>query len=148
MRTEELFRVFNRCKYDIGVTLISGRQMTIKAGSFQLMTANDILYIESICRLNKFFSQKMLVPVDDEGNDIEMDQLGMHPDDSLPVHMDDEQIAAMLKQNAKKIEEWISGIEDPAELHAIYDVAMKLDLPQSKLKILNSKMPEKDFIEE
>ena len=112
------------------------------------MTANDILYVESICRVNKFFSQKMLVPVDEDGRDIELDQLGMHPDENLPVHMDDKQIEALLKQSAKKIEEYIGGIEDLAELHAIYDVAMKMDLPQSKLKILSARMPEKDFIED
>lgn len=148
MQTEELFKVYNRCKYDIGVSTVNGRSMTIKSGSFQLMTANDILYVESICRANKFFSQKMLVPVDEDGRDIELDQLGMHPDENLPVHMDDKQIEALLKQSAKKIEEYIGGIEDLAELHAIYDVAMTMDLPQSKLKILKAKMPEKDFIEE
>ena len=148
MQTEELLKVYNRCKYDIGIKTINGRSMTIKAGSFQLMTVNDIMYVESICTANKFFSQKMLVPVDDDGNDIEMDQLGLHPDEELPVHMDDKQIEGMLKQSVKKIEEWLSGIEDQAEIHGIYEVAMKMDLPQSKLKILKAKMPEKDFIEE
>lgn len=148
MQTEELFKVFNRCKYDIGVSLLNGRQMSIKAGSFQLMTAGDILYIESICNRNKLFSQKMLVPVGSDGNDIELDQLGMHPEEDLPVHMDDKSIEGMLKMSAKKIEEWISSIEDPAELHGIYEVAMKMDLPQSKLKILSTRMPEKDFIED
>lgn len=148
MQTEELFKVFNRCKYDIGVALLNGRQMSIKAGSFQLMTAGDILYIESICNRNKLFSQKMLVPVDSEGRDIELDQLGMHPEEDVPVHLDDKSIEGMLKMSAKKIEEWIGAIEDPAELHGIYEVAMKMDLPQSKLKILSARMPEKDFIED
>ena len=147
MNTEKYLRVYNRCKYDIGVRTLTGRELLVKAGSFQLMTEDDILFVESICNHQKYFSQKMLVPVDDEGRDIELDQLGVHADESLPVHMSDSEIEDLLKQNVKKIQSVIDGIEDDAELHAIYDVAMKMDLPSSKLKILNARMPEKNFIE-
>ena len=46
---EEMYRVNNRCKHDIGVTLMNGMQYNIKAGSFQMLSAMDIQYIESIC---------------------------------------------------------------------------------------------------
>ena len=148
MQTEEMYRVYNKCKYDIGVVNVDGRQLTIKSGSFQPLTANDILYIESICRANKFFSQKMLVAYDKDGNEINLDQLGLHVDEDVPVHLDDDSIEAKLKQSVKKIEEWIDTIEDPAELHGIYEVAKTMDLPASKLKVLNAKMPNKDFMAE
>ena len=51
------YRVFNRCKYDIGVTLTSGMQVNIRPGMFQLMTDDDIMMIETSCRNKKFFSQ-------------------------------------------------------------------------------------------
>jgi len=63
---EQRYRVVNKCKYDIGVTLPSQQDIVIKGGSFQLLTADDIMYIESICREVKFFSKRMLVPYDAE----------------------------------------------------------------------------------
>lgn len=143
---EQRIRVYNRCKYDIGVTLLSGQNIVINAGSFQLLTANDIIYIESICAVDKYFSQRMLVPVGDDGKDIELESVGLIPDTSVQVHLSDEEVAAMLKQSIKKIEAWISEIDDPVELHSIYEVAKTLDLPASKLKVLSDKMPDKEFL--
>lgn len=56
---EENYRVYNRCKHDIGVSLMNGMQTNIKAGSFKVLTVDDIQYIESICNGTKFFSSKM-----------------------------------------------------------------------------------------
>ena len=145
---EKRLRVYNRCKYDIGVTLINGASIAIRAGSFQLLTVNDILYIESICASAKFFSSKMLVAVDDAGKDVAFEQLGLYPDDLAEPHMSDEEITAMLKQSVKKIEAWIETITDPAELDAIYQVAKGMDLPASKLKVLSSKTVDKDWLGE
>ena len=145
---EKRLRVYNRCKYDIGVTLINGASIAIRAGSFQLLTVNDILYIESICASAKFFSSKMLVAVDDAGMVVEFDQLGLYPDDLAEPHMSDEEITAMLKQSVKKIEAWIETITDPAELDAIYQVAKGMDLPASKLKVLSAKTADKDWLGE
>ncbi len=145
---EKRLRVYNRCKYDIGVSLINGASVAIRAGSFQLLTVNDILYIESICANAKFFSSKMLVAVDDSGKDVAFEQLGLYPDDTAEPHMNDEEIAAMLKQSVKKIEAWIEPISDPAELDAIYLVAKSMDLPASKTKVLSAKMPDKDWLGE
>lgn len=145
---EKRLRVYNRCKYDIGVSLINGASVAIRAGSFQLLTVNDILYIESICANTKFFSSKMLVAVDDSGKDVAFEQLGLYPDDTAEPHLNDEEITAMLKQSVKKIEAWIETINDPAELDAIYLVAKSMDLPASKTKVLSTKMPDKDWLGE
>ena len=51
----KMFRVYNRCNYDIGITLTSGQQPIIRVGSFLPMTVNDILYLESIARGKKNF---------------------------------------------------------------------------------------------
>lgn len=148
MDGEKRFRVYNRCKYDIGVTLTSGQQPNIKAGSFLPLTVNDILYIESICQKRKFFSSKMLVPVSDDGKDLSLEDLGGYADeDSLP-HMSDEEIISMLKKAPKVVETWLDGIDDPEEMHAIYMVAQSMDLPKSKLAILKAKAPNKDWLGE
>lgn len=146
--TETLYRVYNRCKYDIGVVTQQNIGINIKAGGFQMLSANDIAYIEANCANIKFFSQKMLVPVDDDGNEVDLRKVHVPVDMDVVKHRSDDEIIAALKGSAKKMEEWLSSIEDPAELHAIYKVAGELDLPASKLKILNSKMPNKDWLDQ
>lgn len=146
--TETYYRVYNKCKYDIGVVGQNGIGRNIKAGSFQMLSADDIAFIESNCATTKFFSQRMLVPVDDNNNEIQLDKLHIPQDPDLVVHLNDEEIIAALKGSAKKLEEWLKKIDDPAELHAIYKVATEMDLPASKLKVLNAKIPNKDWLDE
>lgn len=141
------YRVFNRCKYDIGVTLTSGMQVNIRPGMFQLMTDDDIMMIETSCRDKRFFSQKMLVPTDKTGKDIPLEMIGI-VEDKEHEHKSDEDIIAALKQPVKKFEAWLDGITDEEELHGIYEVAKGIDLPKSKLTILNDKMPNKDWLDE
>lgn len=148
MDGEKRFRVYNRCKYDIGITLTSGQQPSIKAGSFLPLTVNDILYIESICQKRKFFSSKMLVPVSDDGKDITLEDLGGYTDDYSMPHLNDDEIVSALKKAPKAMEAWLDSIDDPEEMHAIYMVAKKLDLPKSKLTILKAKAPNKDWLDE
>lgn len=145
--SETRYRVMNKCRYDIGVKLSNNQDVVIKAGSFQLLTADDIVYIESICFHTKFFAKRMLVPHDQEGKEVSLGDLGMYVVEDENPHLDDNGIAAMLKQSVKKLEAWISEIEDPAELHAIFEVAKEMDLPASKLKILSAKMPNRDVLE-
>ena len=143
---EQRLRVYNRAKYDIGVRLINGVSFNIAPNSFQVMTANDIMFIESAYPDSKFFTRKLLMPVDDAGKDIDMSEFGFI--NAEDVHKDDKEISEMLKQPAKKLEAWLATIEDDAELHAIYTVATEMDLPASKLKILSAKIKNKDWLGE
>lgn len=147
MDGDKKFRVFNRCKYDIGVNLMSGQQPNIKAGSFIMLSVNDILYIESTSK-RKIFSAKMLVAVDDNGKDIELEELGGYPDPYSPPHLNDEEIVDRLNKSAKAIAAWLNDIEEPEELHAVFEVAKTMDLPASKLKVIQAKMPSKDVLED
>lgn len=144
--TEQYYRVLNKCKYSIGVQLMNGIQVNIKPGSFQMLTASDILYVESICVSEKYFSQKMLVPVDNMGNPVSLESLGMPEDPDVPKHMSDDEIMAMLKKPVKQMEAWLADINDPAELHSIYMVAKNSDVTKAKLQILSDKMPDKDWL--
>lgn len=108
----------------------------------------DIQYIESICRTVRYFSSKMLVPTDERGNALDLNELGVSMYEGDAVHMNDDEISAMLKKSVKQVEAWLENIEDPAELHAIYLKAKEMDLSAAKLKILTAKMPTKDFLGE
>lgn len=142
------YRVKNMCRYDIGVQTTNGLRLMIAAGSFQLMTADDIAYVESICTVNKFFSKRMLVPYDSMGNEVPLDKLGMYVAEDEVQHLDDATITTMLKQAPKKIEAWLADIDDPAELDAISTVAKSMDLTASKLKVINAKMPHNDILDD
>ncbi len=148
MNGDQRLRVYNKCHYDIGVTLTNNTSVNIRPNSFQILTINDILYIESICNSKKYFSSKMLVPVDDNEKELTLNDLGGFTDEYAEKHLNNEDIALMLKKSAKQIEAWLDGINDPEELHAIYEVAKESDLSASKLKILNAKIPSKDWLDE
>ena len=99
----QVFRVYNRCGYDIGVTLSNGLQPVIKAGSFLPITVNDILYLESIAMgKKKPFSSKELVAVSDDGKDLTLEDLGGYTDSYSEKHFGEEEISAMLKKSANK----------------------------------------------
>lgn len=143
-----LFRVYNKCKFDIGVQLANGMSRNIKAGSFQLLSGDDIAYIEATWSASAFFGRRMLVVCDGQGNEINLEELGVPEDTTLEKNMSDEEIQNALKQSVKKVEAWIAEVQDPVQLHAIYEVAKEMDLPASKLKILSAKIPNKDWLDE
>lgn len=145
----KVFRVYNRCGYDIGVNLASGLQPILRAGSFLPMTVNDILYLESVARgKKKPFSSRELVAVSDDGKDLTLEDLGGYTDTYSEKHFSEAEISAILKKSAKQIEAWIGEIDDAIELHAIKAVAEEMDLPNSKMKIIKAKMPDADPFDE
>lgn len=149
MNSDARYRVYNRCGHSIGVYVNNGQQsLNIRPGSFAVLSVNDILYIESICNRKKFFSSKMLVPVDESGKDLTLEDIGGFTDDGTEKHHSTKEIESNLKKPFPAFKSWISKIEDPVEIHEIWEVGKKMDLPASKLKILNTKMPNRDLLEE
>lgn len=146
---DERYRVWNRAKYDIGLKLLSGVEMNVKSGSFQILTVNDIIYIEATYSASRFFAKKLLVITDDRDQEIDIEQLGL-PRTADDAHNSDDEIIAHLKQSAKKIEEWVSQINDREELHAIYTVAksMEGELSFAKIKALKKYIPDKDWLDD
>lgn len=145
--SELRYRVTNMCKYDIGVTLPNGISVSIPSGGFQMLTADDIAYIESICVVNKFFSKRMLVPFNSINEEVPLEKLGMYSFEDEEKHVTDEEIMTMLKMPIKKLEVALDAITDPAELHAIAEIGLSLDLPNSKMKLLANKIPNLDMLE-
>ena len=145
--TETKYRVWNYAKFNIGIKLMNGFEYNIVPGSFFMMTPDDIMYIETRYPTLALFSKKLLVPLDENGQPLDLTTIGLMPS-TEPVHQTDDEIIAMLGSSAKKIEAWISEIEDPAELHAIYEVAKNADLPASKIKLLKKYIPDKDWLDE
>lgn len=144
---EQRYRVTNTCKFDIGITLPSQQNIVIKAGSFQLLTADDIMYAESICRKTKYFSKRMLIPYDAQNKQVPFEQLGGFMEVDANPHLSDEEIKTAFKQSVKKVESWLQEVQDPSELFAIAEVAKTMDLPASKLKLIMDKVPNLDLLQ-
>lgn len=144
----KMFRVYNRCNYDIGITLTSGQQPIIRTGSFLPLTVNDILYLESIARGRRPFSSGELAIVSDDGKDLTLEDLGGYTDTYTAKHYSKEEIMTTLKKPAKQIETWLEGIDDPVELYAIAEIAHEMDLPNSKMKLITAKVPDPDLFSE
>ena len=145
MNGDAKVRVENRCNYDIGVTLTSGQKPNIRAKSFLPLSVDDILYIESIARGRKPFSSGQLVPVVN-GKDLTLEELGGYTDTYAVKHFSEAEIQANLGKSAKAIEAWLAEIEDPVELHAIGQAAKSMDLPRSKMKVVQAKIPNIDLL--
>lgn len=141
------YRVYNKCKFDIGVRLANETEQNIKAGTFKILTVNDILYIESICASEKFFASRMLIAIDDQGNEVDISNIGITHDEGDFMHYSDEEIEANLKLPFKKFEAWLNTVTDEAELYAIRQVAEKHEeLPANKAKLLASKGDQADIL--
>lgn len=146
MDTNNMLQVYNTANFDIGITLSSMQQRVIRHGSFLPMSVDDILYIESNCRA-KPFSSKRFVIKDRNNKEYSLEELGGYTDPYVQKHFDADEIAANLNKSAKHIAAWLKDIEDPVELDAIGEIAKQMDLPGSKLKLIQAKVPNKDMLE-
>ena len=139
----ERVKVFNNNKFNVGVSLLDRPLgMNINAGSFAYMTEDDIAYNMSI---NTLF-QRGLLRVEEKAQDVlAVNGIDVTTD---PNFVDDEDIRKKLALSAKKLEEWLDTVEEGYILDRIYDVAMNENLNMTKLRILQKKMPDKNFIGE
>ena len=147
MEGNTTFRVYNKTNYDIGITLTSGQKPVIRRGSFLPLSVNDILYIESTALRAKPFSSKLFTIVDNNNKELSLEDIGGFTDPYANKHFDSDEIAANLNKSAKNIAAWLDGIDDPIELDAIREMATKMDLPGSKLKVIQAKIPNRDLLE-
>ena len=65
-----------------------------------------------------------------------------------PNFIDDEDIRKKLNGTAKNIEKWLNDIHEEYILDRIFDVAKDMNLNMSKIKVLQAKMPSKNFLDD
>ena len=141
------YRVYNKCKFHIGVKDANNQPISIAPGDFAIMSARDIAHTENLCTHDKFFAKKMLVPYDEKGNEVAISLIGSGTmkEDNQP-HLSREEVEAVLKGSAKKLEAYLNSLDDPAEIYQIIEIAKEMDLNASKLKLLAAKSPDADLL--
>lgn len=143
MASEKNVRLYNPQKFDVGVKLLDNeRGMNVRAGSFIQISENDVAYINSISTLLR----RGILRVEKE-KEILLKEVGIDAETD-PCFITDDEIRKKLGMSAKKIEEWISTVDEPFILDRVYDAAVDMNLTMSKIKVLQAAMPNKSFIEE
>lgn len=136
----EKFKVYNPRKFAIGMILQNGSERAIQAHSFALLSRDDIEYLASIAPT--LFEGEKLLRLEDRALSA---QLGFIDSDAQPA-MDAAEIRRCLSQRASQVKAWLDGIQEPYLLDAVCDVAAEMDLPASKLQLLQERMPDREFL--
>lgn len=136
----EKIRVYNPRKFAIGLTLANGTERTVLPGSFTLLSKEDIEHLASFAPA--LFQNEKLLRVEDRSLTAE---LGFIDSTDKPV-LDEEEIRRCLSQRVSQVKTWLDGIDEAFLLDAICDVASTMDLPASKLQLLQERMPEREFL--
>lgn len=138
----DTIKLMNPQKFDVGIKRLNDSVgINIRAGSFAMVTEDDIAYLASVSDVFRRgilrVEQKNLEAMQAAGIDQEND----------PNFITNEEIARKLGGTARKIREWLRDVNEGHILDRVYDVAMGMNLSQDKLKALQEKMPDKAFLE-
>lgn len=137
----DIIKLMNPQKFDVGIKKLNDKiGVNIKAGSFAMVTADDIAYLASVSDV----FQRGILRVEEKN--IEAMQAAGIDQENDPNYITDEEIAKKLGGSAKKIREWLGTVNEGYILDRIYDVAMGMNLSIDKIKALKEKMPDKDFV--
>lgn len=136
----EKIRVYNPRKFAVGVILQNGTERSILPGSFVMLSKDDIEYLASVSPV--LFDGEKLLQMEDRNLAVD---LGFIEAVDKPV-LDAEEIRKCLGQRVTQMKAWLDGITEAYLLDAICDVAATMDLPASKLQLLQERMPEREFL--
>ena len=136
----EKTRVYNQRKYAVGLILQNGAERVVHPGSFILLSRDEIEYLASIAPA-LFDGEKQLRL----GDRALAAQLGF-VDDAQAETLDAEAIRKKLNQRLPQVKAWLDGISEPYLMDAICDVAAEMDLPASKLQLLQERAPGREFL--
>lgn len=133
-------RVYNERKYDIGLVMQNGVERVVHPGSFVLLDQDEIEYAASIAPA--LFEGEKQLRLEDRSLSVKLGFVQSEHDETLSHEF----IRKKLVARNPVIKAWLDSVTEPYLLDVIYDVAVTMDLPASKLLLLRERMPEKEFI--
>lgn len=140
-------KVFNNNPFSVGIkfendrgreVVIKGKKPQAKAASFVMLEEDDILYVDSVSSL---FSNGVIY-IDDQDMLEKMGYIEKNPNT-----ISDEDIEKLLKAKNPSLKKEIKEITAPHAQDKVIEHAKKMDLPQSKIKILEDEFGKKIFEE-
>jgi len=134
-------KVCNDRRYDIGVRLSNNTERVIPAGGFALLPKEEVEYLFSIAP--KLFAGERQLRLEDRKLAVEF---GFIQDEAAPLFGDAE-IRKQLAGRVAAMKKWLDGITEPFLLDEIFTVARAMDLPASKLQVLQEKFPDRLLIQ-
>ena len=138
---DEKILLRNPQKFDVGiVTLEKPLGMNIRAGSFVMVNQNELSYLASTSTL----LQDGILTVDEKQIPA-LQEVGIDPTTD-PNFIKDDEIKKKLSSTTKKLREWLATVELGHILDRVYDIAMTMNLSVDKVKVLQEKMPDKEFV--
>lgn len=142
----EKIKVYNHAKFDVGVKTINGIEYNIRPGSFIPLSDVDI---EKIAAETRLFSSGIL-RVDEKHREIEQ-EIGVYAQDNVNFMTDEELHKILEKKGAagtRELKTLLQEATTPLLKQKIFDMAKELDLPASKMKLIQEAIPELFVIEE
>lgn len=136
----EKIRVYNPRKFAVGVTLQNGAERAVMPGSFAMLSRDEIEYLASIAP--SLFEGEKVLRLEDRELAL---QLGFIDTPAQPT-LDADEIRRKLGQRVPQLKAWLNTVQEAYLLDAICDVAAEMDLPASKLQLLQERMPHREFL--
>lgn len=130
----ERVKVFNDTKFNIGLKDTRGVEYNIKPGAFGLFDKQDVEYFATIAR--KLFDQPHRLRIEDAEVAA---GCGVATEGDDPC--DPAVIRKRLQGSLGKVQTYIDSIEDGYLLDLVCDVALQMDLSNSKMALLREKCP-------
>jgi hypothetical protein len=118
-------RITNPNKCLVGLRFMDGREQAVHPGSFVILDANNVSYINNMCTL---FKKGVLIIEDNEINEF----LGL----DKSYNVTDEEIRDILGKSAKIIQGKMEALSEKHILDRFVNIAKEFDLPASKLKVI------------
>lgn len=136
---DDKIKVFNDNKFPVGLKLMNGFQTVISPNSFTKITRDDILYISTI---SKYF-QRGILRIDEAAKDVKED-IYISPENEVNF-ISDAEVRKKLGATAPALRKWLEPINERVMLSRIYQIAKDMDLPTSKVKVLQEKLGDLEF---
>lgn len=133
--SNEKVRLLNQTRYDIGVKLMNGIGRNIRAGSFLIVSRDDVEYLCSLAPALFEKPSQLLIQEDEL-----ISELGIAETVAEAV-VDKESMRKILSGRASVLKEWIEEEHAPFELEIMAEIAGEMDLAKSKLALLNKVLP-------
>ena len=136
----ERVRISNTSRHDVGLVTQSGIEYNIRPGAFIALSKDDAEYMVAIApRLFATDERPGELRIDNE--ELAKDLNIVAPGDPSPT--DDIVIKKALSGTVNQLKKYVADVESPLLIDAICEMAKTMDLPQSKMRVIQDAFPHK-----